>query len=207
MKRNKNSRSAQKRRKSIRSSNRQQDGFSYELLEKRQVLTVGVGFDLIGAQSIDPNITSLTANTDGDVGPDHMVEIGEQTFTVYDRTGAVIESSSLNQFFIDAGATFIIDNDPNGENVIQPRVIYDHGSERWFAVASGDDSGVLAGNWIHIAISETSDPSGQWQQIQFVPEVDGLLVSSELSLGVDAAGVYLAARNVPRARLGDTSVS
>ena len=199
MKRNRK-RFQNKKAKSSRYQAKQSRSLGYDVLERRQLLAATTGFDTIGATQSDPAITSALPNTEGDVGPNHFVEFGEQTYTVYNRDGSVAESSTLNEFFVDAGGELF------GENVVNPRVIYDRATERWIAAASGDNTGPLAGNWMHIAISETSDPTGQWQQVQFVPTDTGTQLSTEISLGVDEAGVYLAARNVGLDQLGAIDV-
>lgn len=155
------------------------------------MLTASLGFNTIGASFSDADITSELPNPEGDVSPDHYVEIGEQTFTVFNRTtSSVILTKSLNQFFSDAGADLV------GEDLQNPRIVFDRGTQRWFAAATGDGEGPLAGNWVHIAFSDTADPSGQWKQVQFVPDITGLRLHTDLSLGVDADGVYLATRNL-----------
>ena len=182
--------------KNTRHGSKQSQSLSYDTLESRQMLAATTGFDVIGASQSDPAITSTLANPEGDVGPNHFVEFGEQTYTAYSRDGVIVESSTLNQFFVDAGGDLF------GENIINPRVVFDRATERWVAVGIGDNSGPLAGNWIHIAVSQTSDPTGQWQQEQFVPGDTGTLLATEISLGVDAAGIYLATRNVQLDELG-----
>ena len=200
MKRNRKRNLRNRKAKGSRYQTKQSSGFEYERLEIRQVLTAGTGFDTIGATSTDPAITSVLANNEGDVGPNHFVEVGDQTFTVFDRAGLIVESTSLNQFFIDAGGELF------GENVVSPRVIFDRATDRWIIAAIGDNSGPLAGNFIHVAISETSDPTGQFQQTEFIATDDATLLSAELSLGVDDAGVYLATRNVELDQLNQVDV-
>ena len=187
-------------RKNSRKRNKQERSLSYDALERRQLLAVGVGFEAVGADFTDENITSERPNPEGDVGPNHFVEIGDQTFTAYNRNGNVDLSISLNQFFVNAGAELF------GEELEAPRIIYDRATERWFAAATGDGTGPLAGNWLHVAFSDNSDPTGQWQQVQFVPDITGLRLNTDVSLGVDADGVFLSTRNLINGDLDSVSI-
>ena len=191
---------SKKLRKNSRKRKQENRVLSYDPLERRQLLAFDTGIDLVGAALADGDINSLVPNPEGDVGPNHFVEIGEQTFTVYDRAGTVVEATSLNQFFLDAGADLF------GEDLQSPRVIYDRLAERWFAVAVGDGNGVFAGNRIHIAFSDSSDPSGQWQQLDFVADITGVRVHDNPTLAVDADGIYFATQNFDNGVLEDVSI-
>ena len=191
---------SKKLRKNSRKRKQTSPSLAYDPLEKRQLLAFDTGISLLGAALGEPDITSIAPNPEGDVGPDHFAEIGEQTFTVYDRNGIIVESTSLNQFFLDAGANL------QGDTLQSPRIIYDRLTERWFAIAVGSGEGDFAGNRIHIAFSDTSDPSGQWQQLDFVADVTGVKVHDNPTLGVDADGIYFATQNFNNGNLEDVAI-
>ena len=183
-------RNRRKSGKNARNHAKQSRSLSYDPLEPRKLLAVDTGLDLIGASLVDPDVNSVLPNAEGDVSTNHFVEIGEQTFTVYDRNNAIVEATTLNQFFVDAGGELF------GEDLNAPRIVFDQLSQRWFAVATGDGNGAFdAGNWLHIAFSDTSDPTGQWQQVQFVPDITGTNLHTNATLGVDADGIYVATQN------------
>lgn len=191
---------SKKARKNTRKRTRESRSLAYDSLEARQMLAFSTGIDLVGAALADGDINSLVPNPEGDVGPNHFVEIGEQTFTVYDRNGVIVEATNLNQFFVDAGGELF------GEDLQSPRVVYDRLSERWFAIATGNGEGVFAGNRIHIAFSDTSDPSGQWQQLDFVADITGVKVHDNPTLAVDADGVYFSTQNFENNVLEDVAI-
>ena len=164
------------------------------------MLAVGTGVSLVGANQGVNGVDALLTNSEGDVSANFFVEVGEQTFTVYNRQGGIIETSDLNQFFDDAGA------DRQGDDLQAPRVIYDRGADRWFIIATGSGNGDFPSNRIHIAFSDTGDPSGQWQQVDFAPNGSGQLLSTRATLGVDADGVYFATQNFEVDELADGTV-
>ena len=89
------------------------------------------------------------------VGPDHVFEMINIVGRIYSRTGATLESFALTDFF----------GVPTGYRDTDPKIIYDALSGRWFASyvsfldlnGPNNDEGRL-----HLAISETSDPTGAW---------------------------------------------
>ena len=69
------------------------------------MLAVDIGLNFAGsAPGVDSN--SFAPNTMGAVGPEHIVELINERYTVYDKTGNPLESSNLNDFWtLTAGAT------------------------------------------------------------------------------------------------------
>ncbi len=105
------------------------------------------------------------------VGPNHVLEMINVVGRVFDRNGSVVQTFSLASFF----------GVPAGYRDTDPKIIYDALSDRWFASyvsfidhASGSDEGLL-----HLAISQTDDPTGAWNvyDVTFVnvfPDYAGL---------------------------------
>ena len=117
--------------------------------------TVGANFtgSTLGLQS-----GFIPPDTNGAVGPGHVVELINGRFRVYDKNNpppggpAFVQSKTFQNFWIDAGVT------PTG-NAFDPRVLFDRASNRWYAV--GADNGGAANNYL-LAVSDTSDPTGHW---------------------------------------------
>ena len=101
----------------------------YQQLEPRQMLAVDIGLNFAGsALGVDSN--SFAPNTMGAVGPDHIVELINERYTVYDKAGNPLETSNLNDFWtLTAGATI-------SGNSIQPRIVYDPIAERFSPLPS-----------------------------------------------------------------------
>lgn len=144
-----------------------------------------VGLNFLGSTLLDSGF--IPPDTMGGVGINHIVEMLNGVFAIYDKgTGAQISQVSLNQFFDSiSGIT-------RGGTVFDPRIIYDPTANRWIATAI--DGG--GGNTIYIGVSETADPTGPWRGVQFVGDsVDGVRFNDYDTLGVDADGVYITTNN------------
>lgn len=154
----------------------------YQQLEARQLLAIDVGFNFTSA-TLGTESSSLTPNVSADMSQDHIVQMINGNVSVFDKTGALQQSVTLDQFWTDAGAT--VDS-----SMSNPRVVFDHGSSTWFAVAL--DEGLA--NEIFISWSDSSDPTGTWQSLQFVADSDdsdGHDSATTLSLGADASGLVM----------------
>ena len=94
------------------------------------------------------------------VGPDHVFEMVNIVGRIYSRTGATLQSFSLVDFFVV----------PSGYRDTDPKIIYDALSGRWFAsyVSFIDRPGPNDEGRLHLAISQTSDPTGAWN-VYFLP--------------------------------------
>jgi hypothetical protein len=153
------------------------------------------------------NFTGSTANnsffippdTQGAVGPDHIVEMLNGVYAVYDKTnGNLITRTTLEQFFIDAGLPAA-----GGGNRFDPRLVYDPTVNRWFAV--GIDAG--AANTIFVAVSLTDNPLDGFQGVSFVGDsVEGTRFNDYPTLGIDANGLYIATNNFGGPTGFDTAV-
>jgi hypothetical protein len=113
----------------------------------------------------------------GAVGPNHFFEMVNISGRIYSRTGTIIESFSLVDFF----------GVPDGYFDFDPKIIYDALSGRWFASyvslidlpGPNNDEGRL-----HIAISQSSDPTGTWNlyflsYAQVFPDYAGIGVTGD----------------------------
>ncbi|MCH2181384.1 MAG: hypothetical protein MK108_05200 [Mariniblastus sp.] len=155
----------------------------YQQLEARQLLAIDVGLNFTSA-TLGTETTSLTPNVSADMTNDHIVQMMEGNVSVFDKAGNVLQSVSLDQFWTDMGAT--VDT-----ALSNPRVVFDHGASKWFTVAL-DEGGAFT-NEIFIGWSDSADPTGSWQSLQFVADSDGLNKVANLTMGVDASGLVLAA--------------
>lgn len=146
------------------------------------VPTIGTNF--LGSTFNDSGF--IPPDTMGSVGLNHIVEMLNGVFAIYDKTGAQISSTSLDAFFDSVtGIT-------RGDVVFDPRIIFDPTTNRWFATAI--DGG--AGNSIYIAVSDTSDPTGSWSGTQFVGDtIDGSRFNDYVTMGIDANSVVFGTNN------------
>ena len=143
-------------------------------IDAAPVVTIGANF--AGANQVD--FGTNPPDTDGAVGPSQFVELLNPVYRVYDKSGNVLQQTSLNEFWSSAG-------EPQA-NATDPRVLYDPESQRWYAAAI-DFVGAPVDNpyAFLLAVSNTSDPTQGWQAFEFGQTFDFT------ELGVNRDGVYL----------------
>lgn len=101
-------------------------------------------------QALGDNNTSIPPDTNGAVGPNHLVTALNSQVRIQDKTGAVLSTVSLNSFWSSLG----------GPDAFDPRILYDPYGGRWiFVAAANGDSATSA---VLIAVSQTGDPTGSW---------------------------------------------
>jgi hypothetical protein len=100
-------------------------------------------------------------DTDGDVGPDHYVQMINLSFAIYDKTG--------NKLYGPVANSTLWSNFPGpwqGTNDGDPILVYDDMADRWvasqFAVWTSNNK-----FYELIAVSETGDPLGSWYRYAF----------------------------------------
>ena len=92
----------------------------------------------------------IPPDTHGAVGPNHVMTVLNSQVRVQDRTGITLNTVSLDLFWLPVG--FV--------NAFDPKVLYDHSANRWIFTAMADAR--LASSAILLAVSQTSDPTGNW---------------------------------------------
>ncbi len=124
----------------------------------------------------------------GAVGLDHIVETINGNFQIFDKTtGISLQSTTLDQFWIDAGVTL-------QSGTVDPRIIYDPTVDRWFASAIDFESSTA--NNIYVAVSISGDPTAGWTGFSFVGDTSPDNRFNDFdTLGIDADGVYLSTNN------------
>ena len=85
------------------------------------------------------------------VGPNHVIEMVNLQGAMWTKQGDPINTFALDQFF--ATGT---------DRTADPRVFYDPGSNRWFAALMD-----ISTNSIHVAVSTSEDPTGDWNVYDF----------------------------------------
>ena len=102
---------------------------------------------------------SVPPDTDGDVGPNHYVQMINTVSEIFDKNGnSLVGPFPNNLFWQGLGGDCEFDNDGD------PVVLYDERADRWlvsqFAITASPFS-------MCIAISQTSDPTGAYYQYEF----------------------------------------
>lgn len=189
-------RSASHRSRSSRTSHN-----DYQPLEPRQMLTVDLGLNATTG-AFDPATEYFTSDINGDIGPNHVVQVLNNDYSIRGFDGGELFSQSLEEFFGQtAGADLIVDIDIGGNEVLgtiqDARIIFDHDSQRWFAssVLADQNGNPIDGNQILLAISRTSNPFDGFRSVQFVGDTTGAQTSQFATLAVDGNGVLIATNN------------
>jgi hypothetical protein len=159
--------------------------------------TIGLNFTGVTmpvGMTLNDNDGYAPPDNGGAVGPDHVVQLINGAYAVYNKTtGAQTQLMAAKQFWINAGV------DPGNDIVnlgtFNARIIYDPSVGRWFAAAL---TGQATNNSVMIARSDTSNPAGAWKAVSFLGNAGGSGKFADFtSLGIDADGVYVMTNNYP----------
>ncbi len=102
-------------------------------------------------------------DTDGDVGIDNYVQIVNLSFQIWDKHGNSLYGPFDNSTIWDG-----FNGDWTGTNDGDPVVLYDQASDRWLISQFSLPHGTSTSPYYElIAISKTSDPTGEWYQYAF----------------------------------------
>lgn len=96
--------------------------------------------------------SSSPPDCNGSAGPDHFFQTVNVKYSIFDKTGTqVVAPTNLNTLFAGVPGANANDGDPI--------LLYDDNADRWLAA---EFSGVSGPDYMMIAISVTSDPTGDW---------------------------------------------
>ncbi len=124
----------------------------------------------------------------GGVGHNHIVELINGRYAVYDKSGSELSASTLDTFWTNSGATLA------GGFSFDPRVYYDNSSSRWFATAV--DNGGSANNLL-VAVSNTASPLDGWSGFAVDSDTDNSHWADFPMLGITNDAVIISANMIP----------
>ena len=128
---------------------------------------------------------STPPDMNGDVGPDHYVEVVNASFAVYDKTGTKLYGpAGINTLWSGFGGLCETTNE--GDPIVQ----YDQLADRWVITQLAFDR-TLAGDPVGpyfecVAVSTTSDPTGSYHRYAFPLDATRLADSPKLGVWPDA---------------------
>ena len=111
-------------------------------------------------EALGDNNTSIPPDTQGAVGPNHLMVTLNSQVRIQSRTGMALSTVSLETFWSSTGITDAFD----------PRVAYDPFQNRWITVAVSD--AFSAASALLVAVSQTSDPTGAYW-CNYSPDIPG----------------------------------
>ena len=114
-----------------------------------------------GVNFVESGITEGPPDTNGDVGPNHYVELVNDSFKVFDKNGNTLSGpTTYNSFFALLGNSTPCGA---GENEGDPIVLYDQIADRWVITDFAHPSFPGSSFWECIGVSQTGDPiAGGW---------------------------------------------
>jgi len=126
----------------------------------------------------------LPPDTNGDIGPNHYVQIVNLSFAIYDRNGNLLLGPlNNNTIFQGFGGPCYTTN--NGD----PIVLYDHLSDRWLLSQFALPNYPYGPYHQCIAVSTTGDPTGQWHRYEFL--ISETKINDYPKFGVWPDGYYM----------------
>ncbi|MBN2663802.1 MAG: immunoglobulin domain-containing protein [Bacteroidales bacterium] len=123
--------------------------------------TANVLHNFDGANNGDNGSGVAPPDTQGDVGPNHYVQAVNNVTEVFNKSGNSIWGPTNTSVFWDG-----FNGSWTGTNDGDPIILYDEDADRWlvtqFSVSAGDGT-----QWILIAVSTGSDPTGSYARYAY----------------------------------------
>jgi Purple acid Phosphatase, N-terminal domain len=134
--------------------------------------------------NLNANGAGWPPDTNGDVGSTYFVQTVNTSIGIYNKsTGALVSATTFDSFF---GGSAPCTADNNGD----PIVLYDQYAQRWF-ILDFAWSGTNNGSYYSVAVSKTSNPTGDWWQ--YCLQADSSLMNDYPKSGIWHDGIYTTA--------------
>ena len=104
-----------------------------------------------GFQAVADDNTYVSPDTQGAVGPGHLMSTLNSQISIQNKVGAIVSTTSLTGFWSSLGYASLFD----------PRVLYDRHSNRWILIALADHRSATSA--LLVGVSRTGDPADTWQ--------------------------------------------
>lgn len=132
-----------------------------------------------------PETNSIPADPYIAAGPNHIIATVNTSFAIWTKDGRFIKQIRAADFF--SPVLF-------GASPFDPKVSYDHFTNRWVMVWLDQDDASRAG-WYLIAVSDDSDPNGSWNLWAMSSKLNGTTNSDSWGdyqgVGFDQSAIYL----------------
>jgi hypothetical protein len=172
-----------------------QSSLSYSIFRKFTMSLICFGIlaacNSLQAQSIGLNFTGTSIaesgfrppDSMGTVGSDHIVEMINGRYAVYDKTsGTQLSSVSLNAFWNDAGSPHA------GAFAFDPRVQYDPSVGRYYATSVDNAGGE---NNFLFAVSDSGNPLDGWSGFSVDADTDNMQWADFPQMGFSADSIVI----------------
>jgi hypothetical protein len=139
------------------------------------------GATLSGFPGLGDNNSAIPPDTDGAVGPGHLMVALNSQIEIQTRTGTLISAVGLLSFWSNLGVGSVTD----------PRVIYDPYGQRWVIVTVGDPQ--TSGSAILVGVSRNSDPTAGWDLYKVPVDSSGQFWADFPTLGFNKNWIVVGA--------------
>ncbi len=119
--------------------------------------------NFLNNSALNDSYLFIPADPHAAVGPSHVVTIVNVTVMIHDKTGALLYSSGLQDFFSGLGASAPV------TYTFDPKIYYDTQSGRYIMVTLEQEDLTGTANdksYLFFAVSDDSDPTGTWYQFR-----------------------------------------
>ncbi len=111
---------------------------------------------VVNFNGLNDNSTSIPPDVNGAVGPDHLMITLNTQVRIQDKEGNVLSTITLDNFWSPLGGL---------TSTYDPKILYDHFADRWMICASANPQSNSSSTLI--AVSQTSDPTGNWNLYKY----------------------------------------
>ncbi len=122
-------------------------------------------------EALDDSNSFIPPDVHGAVGPNHLMTTLNTQIRVQNRTGSVLSTLSTFGFWSPLSIGFVSD----------PRVLYDRFNDRWMQTIIVDP--FSANSAICVAVSQTADPTGDWNLFKLDVDTPGTKWADFPSMG------------------------
>jgi hypothetical protein len=119
-------------------------------------------------------------DTQGTVGPNHLMAVLNSNVTIETRTGIVLSSIPIASFWSSLGGI---------NEAFDPRVLFDRYADRWIISAGANAASPTA--YVLIGVSQTNDPTGAWNLYKVSVDAHGASWADYPTLGFNGDWIVL----------------
>jgi hypothetical protein len=129
---------------------------------------------------VGDNGSVIPPDTQGTVGPRHLMVVLNSTVTIETRKGVVVSSVPIATFWSSLGGI---------NEAFDPRVLFDRFANRWIISSGANAASPTA--YILIGVSQTSDPTQGWNLYKVSVDADGTSWADYPTLGYNGKWIVV----------------
>jgi hypothetical protein len=126
------------------------------------------------------NGSVIPPDTQGTVGPNHLMTVLNSNVTIETRTGVVLSSIPIASFWSSLGGI---------NEAFDPRVLFDAYANRWIISSGANAASPTA--YVLIGVSQTNDPTGAWNLYKVSVDANGASWADYPTLGFNGDWIVL----------------